>query len=95
MLGIYAAVTRQDLEGWPAGGWQPRERLDRVEAVRGFTLQAAYAGFMESEVGSLERGKRADFIVLDRDLMQVPPEELPAVRVQQTWVDGKRVFTRD
>ena len=50
---------------------------------------------MESEVGSLERGKRADFIVLDRDLMQVPPEELPAVRVQQTWLDGKRVFTRD
>ncbi len=94
MLGIYAAVTRQDLEGWPDGGWIPAERLSREEAIRAFTLGAAYAGFMEQQTGSLEAGKRADFIVLDRDIMHVPVEEIPVVRVLETWVDGQRVFTR-
>ena len=94
MLGIYAAVSRQDLEGWPAGGWQPQERLTRERAIRAFTLDAARAAFMEDSVGSLEAGKRADFIVLDHDLMQVPVAEIPAVRVLQTWVDGQRVFER-
>lgn len=92
MLGIYAAVSRQDLEGWPEGGWQPQQRLTREQAIRAFTLDAARAAFMEDSVGSLETGKRADFIVLDRDLMQVPVAEIPGVRVLQTWVDGQRVF---
>jgi predicted amidohydrolase YtcJ len=94
MLGIYAAVTRMDLEGWPEGGWQPQERVSREAAVRGFTLDAAYAAFMEDRVGSLETGKQADFIVLDRDLMRVPAGEIPGVRVLQTWVGGQRVYTR-
>jgi hypothetical protein len=94
MLGIYAAVSRLDLAGWPEGGWQPQERLTRAQAVRAFTLDAARAAFMEDSVGSLEAGKRADFIVLDRDLMQVPVEEIPAVQVLQTWVDGEPVFQR-
>jgi predicted amidohydrolase YtcJ len=94
MLGIHAAVTRQDLEGWPPGGWLPRERLDRAQAIRAFTLDAAFAAFMEHTVGSLEVGKRADFIVLERDVMKVPAEQIPAVRVLQTWVDGRRVFER-
>ena len=94
MLGIYAAVTRQDLAGRPDGGWQPQERLSREAAVRAFTLGAANAAFMEQEVGSLETGKRADFIVLDRDLLRVPADEIPAVRVLETWVDGQRVFGR-
>ena len=92
MLGIYAAVSRQDLEGWPDGGWQPQQRLTRERAIRAFTLDAARAAFMEDSVGSLETGKRADFIVLDRDLMQVPVAEIPEVRVLETWVDGQRVF---
>lgn len=65
-LGLFAAVSRQDLAGEPAGGWYADERVTRYEALRGFTLDAAYAGFMEKMVGSLEEGKRADFVVLDR-----------------------------
>jgi predicted amidohydrolase YtcJ len=94
MLGIYAAVTRQDLEGWPDGGWLPAEQVGREDAIRAFTLDAAYAGFMEQQTGSLEAGKRADFIVLDRDIMKIPATEIPDVRIMETWVDGKRVFKR-
>ena len=92
MLGLYAYVTRQDLDGWPEGGWQPQERMSRADALRGFTVDAAYAGFMEDQVGSLEIGKQADFVVLDRDVMTVPERQIPATRVLQTWVAGKRVF---
>lgn len=94
MLGIYAAVSRQDLEGWPEGGWQVQERISRQEAIRAFTLDAAYAAFMEQQIGSLETGKRADFIVLQEDVMQIPVERIPEVRVLQTWLDGEQVFSR-
>jgi len=94
MLGIHAAVTRQDIKGWPEGGWYPQQALSREEAVRGFTLDAAYAGFMEKSVGSLEPGKRADFIVLDKDVMQIDAAEIPSVRVLQTWLDGELVWER-
>jgi len=95
MLGIYAAVTRQDTQGWPEGGWYPEQRVSREEAIRAFTLDAAFAGFMEDEVGSLEVGKRADFIVLDRDIMKVPEGEVFQIVVEQTWLDGKQVFVRE
>jgi predicted amidohydrolase YtcJ len=91
MLGIYAAVTRKDLAGQPADGWLREQAVGRETAVRAFTTWAAHAAFMEDRIGSLEAGKRADFIVLDRDLMQVPVEEIPKVTVEQTWVDGVRV----
>ena len=94
MLGIYAAVSRQDTEGWPQGGWFPDERMSREAAIRAFTLDAAYAGFMENQVGSLEVGKRADFIVFERDIMEIPTEQIPDLKVTETWVDGKRVFKR-
>jgi predicted amidohydrolase YtcJ len=94
MLGIYAAVTRQDLEQQPPGGWLPEQVLDRETAVRGFTIEAARAAFMEDRIGSLEVGKRADFIVLDRDLMTVPAGEIPEVVVEQTWLDGQAVYQR-
>ncbi len=92
MLGIYAAVTRQDTSGWPKGGWYPSQKLTREEAVRGFTLDAAYAGFMEDKVGSLRKGKRADFIVLDADVMQVDAARIASIRVLQTWLDGELVW---
>ncbi len=94
MLGIHAALTRQDAGGHPPGGWQPQERLGRAETIRAFTRDAAWAGFAENETGSLEAGKQADFIVLDRDVMAEPDAELLDVRVLQTWVGGERVFAR-
>jgi len=94
MLGIYAAVSRQDTKGWPEGGWLPAERISREAAIRAFTLDAAYAGFMENQVGSLEVGKRADFVVFGRDIMEIPIEQIPELQVAETWVDGKRVFQR-
>jgi len=93
MLGIYAAVTRQDVKGWPPGGWYPREVLSREEAVSGFTLDAAYAGFMEESVGSIETGKRADFVVLDKDIFEIEASEIPTIKILQTWLDGEIVYS--
>lgn len=93
MLGIHAAVTRQDTKGWPEGGWYPQQVLSREEAVRGFTLDAAYAGFMEDSVGSLEPGKRADFVVLDQNLFEVEASEIANIRILQTWLDGELVYS--
>lgn len=91
-FGLYAAATRADAQGQPAGGWFPQEKLTAFEALRGFTLDAAYAGFAESEVGSLEVGKRADFVVLAEDPLAVAPAGLRNLSVQATYVDGKAVY---
>ncbi len=93
MLGIYAAVTRQDVKGWPPGGWYPQEVLSREEAVRGFTLDAAYSAFMENSVGSLEDGKRADFVVLETNIFEAPVSDIPGTRILQTWIDGEVVYS--
>jgi predicted amidohydrolase YtcJ len=93
-LGFYAAVTRQDLQGKPAGGWLPGERLTREEALRGFTLDAAWSLFLEKETGSLEVGKRADLVVFARDPMTVPEAEIPRVEIDYTLVDGEVVHER-
>lgn len=93
-LGLYAAVTRQDLHGQPAGGWRPEERLSRAEALRGFTLDAAWSLFLDSEIGSLEVGKRADLVVFASDPMTVPAAEIPWAAVDLTLVDGQVVHQR-
>jgi predicted amidohydrolase YtcJ len=93
-LGLYAAVTRQDLAGNPAGGWLPGERLSRDEALRGFTLDAAWSLFLEREVGSLEVGKRADLVVFARDPMTVPEREIPKAEIDMTLVEGQIVYER-
>jgi predicted amidohydrolase YtcJ len=93
-LGLYAAVTRQDLKGNPPGGWLPGERLSREEALRGFTLDAAWSLFLDQEVGSLEVGKRADLVVFSRDPMTVPEAEIPRVEIDLTLVDGQVVHER-
>ena len=91
-LGLASAVTRSDEHGLPAGGWYPEEKLTAFEALRGFTLDAAYAGFAEKEVGSLETGKRADFVILDKDPLAIDPAQLRALVVRATYVDGKPVY---
>jgi predicted amidohydrolase YtcJ len=93
-LGLYAAVTRQDLQGNPPGGWLPGERLTREEALRGFTLDAAWSLFLDKEVGSLTVGKRADLVVFARDPMTVPAAEIPKAEIDYTVVDGRIVFER-
>lgn len=94
-LGLYAATTRADAEGRPAGGWHPEEKLTAFEALRGFTLDAAYAGFAENEVGSLAAGKRADFVVIGQDPLAVDPQQLRDLSVLGTYVDGKAVWDRN
>ena len=94
LISFKAAVSRQDAQGWPAGGWYPEQRMTREEALRSMTLWAAYAAFQEQELGSLSPGKRADFVVLDQDLMRVPDALLPATHVLSTWVGGAQVYAR-
>ncbi len=91
-LGLYSAVSRADAAGLPAGGWYPNEKLTAFEALRGFTLEAAYAGFSENEVGSLAVGKRADFVVLAEDPLVVPEMALRSLTIKATYVDGKPVY---
>lgn len=91
-LGLYAAVTRADAQGQPPGGWHPEEKLTAFEALRGFTRDAAYAGFAEQEVGSLEPGKRADFVILGEDPLAVEPARLRTLPIRATYVDGRPVY---
>jgi predicted amidohydrolase YtcJ len=95
LLGIHAAVTRQDTAGEPQGGWLPSEVLTREEALRGFTLDAAWSIFLDDQVGTLVVGKRADLVVFERDPMTVPAGEIPSVRVDLTLVDGHIAFSRE
>jgi predicted amidohydrolase YtcJ len=92
--GLSAAISRQDVEGQPPGGWIPSERLSFEQALSAFTRGAAYAGFAEDRIGALESGKWADFILIDRDPTKVDPQELARTRVLQTWVAGKKVWER-
>ncbi|MBB1060327.1 amidohydrolase [Marilutibacter spongiae] len=93
-LGLHAATTRADSQGLPAGGWRPEEKLTAFEALRGFTMDAAFAGFAENEVGSLAAGKRADFVVLAEDPLAIPPSGLRDLTVLATYVDGRAVYRR-
>ena len=95
LLSFHAAISRQDDNNWPAGGWYPEQRMTRDEALKSMTMWAAWAAFMEKEVGSLEAGKYADFVVLDQDIMQVPAELVLKTNVLSTWVAGKAVYRRE
>lgn len=88
LLGIHAAVTRQDVQGEPPGGWYPHERLTVAEAVHAYTLGAAYAAGEEADKGSLAPGKLADLVLLDRDPFTTDPATIPQTRVLATLVGG-------
>ena len=91
--GIYAAVTRQDSQGKPDGGWYPEQRMTLAEALRGYTIEAAYAEFEEKQKGSIEKGKLADLIVVSKDPTTVAPRELLRISVLKTFVAGKLVHS--
>jgi predicted amidohydrolase YtcJ len=93
LWGFYAAVTRQDLEGSPKGGWRPEERFTRAEALRSWTWAGAYAAFEEDWKGTLAPGKIADFLVLSADIMTIPENELPNVKIRATYLAGKAVYS--
>ncbi len=93
-FGIHAAVTRQDASGKPAGGWYANEAMTLQEAFRCFTLDAAYAGHQEQSLGSLEKGKWADFIVIDQDLFKMPAADIHKTGVLQTWMGGRQVYQK-
>lgn len=89
--GLHAAVTRQDHNNQPEGGWLPEQKLSLVEALRCFTVDAAYGAYQEQAMGSLSQGQWADFIVLDRDIFTVDPKQIWQTTVLQTYVGGKLV----
>lgn len=88
-LTFYAAVTRKDVEGFPEEGFQMKDALTREEALKGMTIWAAYSNFEEDEKGSIEVGKFADFVIYNKDIMEVPVQEIPTVMAEQTFVNGK------
>jgi predicted amidohydrolase YtcJ len=91
-FGIYSAVTRQDQEGNPPGGWMPEQKLTLAEAIRGFTSDAAYAAFQEGSRGTIEVGKLADFTIVDGDLFTAPASTLFKTTVRYTIVNGEVVY---
>jgi predicted amidohydrolase YtcJ len=91
---FYAAVVRKDAKGWPANGYQMENALTREEAIRGMTAWAAKANFEENEKGSLEKGKFADFIILDRDLLKAGENELLQTIVLKTYLGGEKLYEK-
>lgn len=91
---FYAAVTRQDAQGFPEGGFLPDEKLTREQTLKGMTIWAAIANFEEAKKGSLEPGKLADLVMLDRDIMKVPPEEILNANVVLTILNGEKVYQK-
>jgi len=87
-FGLHAAVTRQDQQNQPAGGWLPEQKLTLTEALRSFTTDAAYGAFQEQSMGSLAVGMWADFILVDRDIFVIPPEQIWQSKVLATYVGG-------
>lgn len=90
-FGLHAAITRQDKNNQPPGGWFPEEKMTTQEAFASFTIDAAYSGHQENLLGTLEPGKKADFIILDRDMFAIDESEIWQIEVEETWVNGRRV----
>ncbi len=93
--GIYAAVTRRTLDGAHPGGWVPEQKITVEQALRAYTVEAAYASFEEDIKGKLKTGMLADFVLLDRDITTIPPEEIRETQVLKTVVGGRVVFSRE
>jgi predicted amidohydrolase YtcJ len=94
LYSFHAAVSRQDDDNWPPGGWFPEQKMTRAEALESMTIWPAYAAFQEQTLGSLTPGKFADFVILDRDIMTVPDAEILGANVVATYIGGKAVYER-
>jgi predicted amidohydrolase YtcJ len=92
MYTFYAAVARKDLNNFPEGGYRPKEALSRLETLKGMTIWPAYSNFEENDKGSIVTRKFADFTVLDQDIMTIPEDSIPKVKVLATYINGKKVF---
>jgi len=94
LYSFHAAVSRQDDNSWPPGGWFAEQRMTREEALKSMTIWPAYAGFMETLTGSLTPGKYADFVILDRDIMTIPESSILGTGVVATYIGGRAVYER-
>ena len=94
ILGIDAAVNRQTLDGKNADGWFPEQKITVKEAIRAYTLENAYAAFMEGKTGSISAGKYADIIILNQDILTIPPKQIKETKIDLTMLGGKVVYER-
>ena len=92
LISFHSSVSRQDETNWPQGGWYPDQVMTREEALRSMTIWPAYAGFQEKTMGSITPGKYADFVILDRDIMTIPANEILNTKVISTWIAGRAVY---
>ncbi len=92
LIGLYMAITRQDLKAYPAGGWLPEQKLSSLQSLQLFTTGSAYAEFAEKEKGALAPGMLADFVVVDRNLLQIEPEQILETKILATYVGGRLVY---
>jgi len=95
LLTFYASVARKDLEGFPENGFQKENALTREETLKSMTIWAAKSAFEENEKGSIEPNKLADFIVLEKDLMEIPENEIPSVKIVGTYSSGIEIYKHD
>ena len=93
--GIHAAVTRQNHDNLPDGGWIAEQAMSLEETMRSFSIDAAWAAHQENVLGGLTPGKWADFILIDRDIYNIAPQAIWQTQVLETWLAGERVYARD
>ncbi len=93
--GLHASITRQDHNNSPQGGWFAEEKMTPLEAFRSFTVDAAYSGHQEEIIGSLATGKKADFVLLEQNLFEMPEQDIWQMTVEKTWVNGKLVYQKN
>jgi hypothetical protein len=91
---FYASISRKDLNDYPEGGFEFENALSREETLKGMTIWAAYLNFEENEKGSIEEGKFADFIIIDRDIMKIEASKTPETKVLKTYLSGELVYSK-